>query len=79
MAEEKIVPYRMEVSKTALIVVDMQNDFVREGAPMSLPSCREIIPNAKRIIEACRNVKTMSANLKRMIPNSKRHSGGAAR
>jgi nicotinamidase-related amidase len=54
MNTEKYIPYKMEIDKTAVVVVDMQNDFVREGAPMSLPSCREAIPNAKRIIEACR-------------------------
>jgi len=52
--EQKQIPYKMEIHKTAVVVVDMQNDFVREGAPMSLPSCREAIPNAKRVIDACR-------------------------
>jgi len=47
----------MKIDKTAVIVVDMQNDFVREGAPMSLPSCRKVIPNAKRVIDACRGAK----------------------
>ncbi len=55
--EEGTIPYKMVVEKTAVIVVDMQNDFVREGAPMSLPSCREAIPNAKRVIDACRKAK----------------------
>lgn len=54
MEAQKQIPYSMEIDKTAVIVVDMQNDFVREEAPMSLPSCREAIPNAKRIIDACR-------------------------
>jgi nicotinamidase-related amidase len=54
MEGQKQIPYKMEIGKTAVIVVDMQNDFVRENAPMSLLSCREAIPNAKRIIDACR-------------------------
>lgn len=48
------VPYTLRRDRSALIVVDMQNDFVRQGAPMELPSCRAAIPNAKRIIDACR-------------------------
>ena len=57
MAEQKNVPYTMEIEKTAVLVVDMQNDFVRVGAPMSLQSCRDAIPYAKKIIDACREVK----------------------
>jgi len=37
---------------TALLVIDMINDFLKEGAPLEVPMGREIIPNiAKRIIE----------------------------
>lgn len=48
------VPFTLRRDEAALIVVDMQNDFVREGAPMELPSCRAAIPNARRVIDACR-------------------------
>jgi len=38
--------------KSALLVIDMINDFLKEGAPLEVPMGREIIPNiAKRIIE----------------------------
>jgi nicotinamidase-related amidase len=57
MAEQKDIPYTLEIKKTAVVVVDMQNDFVRVGAPMSLQSCRDAIPNAQRVLEACRKVK----------------------
>ncbi len=30
--------------KEALLIIDMLNDFVREGAPLEVPSTREIIP-----------------------------------
>jgi ureidoacrylate peracid hydrolase len=33
-----------EPSRTALIVVDMENDFVADGAPMETPAGREMIP-----------------------------------
>lgn len=32
-----------EVKKAALIIVDMQNDFIRDGAPLEVPGGREII------------------------------------
>lgn len=34
----------------ALVIVDMQNDFVREGAPMEVPDARETIPQHQRLI-----------------------------
>jgi nicotinamidase-related amidase len=34
----------------ALVVVDMQNDFVRVGAPMEVPDARETIPQQRRLI-----------------------------
>ncbi|MBJ7220784.1 MULTISPECIES: cysteine hydrolase family protein [unclassified Brenneria] len=31
------------IKKTALIIVDMQNDFIRDGAPLEVPGGRDII------------------------------------
>lgn len=39
----------------ALLIVDMQNDFVREGAPMEVPDARATIPHHQRLIAFCRN------------------------
>jgi len=58
------VPFKLDVGKAGLIVVDMQNDFVRVGAPMELPSCRAAIPNVKRVIDACRTAKVPIVYLK---------------
>jgi nicotinamidase-related amidase len=47
------MPYqvdRIDPSKTALIVVDMENDFVAPGAPMETPAGRAMLPNLKRAI-----------------------------
>jgi nicotinamidase-related amidase len=33
----------------ALIIIDMQNDFIAEGAPIECPGGRDIIPNIKRL------------------------------
>lgn len=38
----------------ALLIVDMQNDFVRKGAPMEVPDARATIPQHKRLIAFCR-------------------------
>jgi ureidoacrylate peracid hydrolase len=44
----------IEGSKTALIVVDMQNYFVDEAMPTSTPMAREIVPNINRLAEVVR-------------------------
>ena len=36
-------PFDIDPSRTALIVVDMQNDFVRVGAPLEVPDARATI------------------------------------
>ena len=51
------MPYRVDridPNTTALIVVDMQNDFVAPGAPMETPAGRAMLPNLKRVIAFCR-------------------------
>ena len=35
----------------ALLVIDMLNDFILEGAPLEVPGGRDIIPNIKREID----------------------------
>jgi nicotinamidase-related amidase len=37
-----------------LLIVDMQNDFVREGAPQEVPDARAIIPTVRNLIDAFR-------------------------
>ena len=39
---------------SALIIVDMQNDFVRVGAPLEVPTARDTIMNNKALIQAFR-------------------------
>jgi nicotinamidase-related amidase len=38
----------------ALIIVDMQNDFVREGAPLEVPEARATITHHQKLIASCR-------------------------
>jgi nicotinamidase-related amidase len=40
--------------KPALVIVDMQNDFVRLGAPMEVPDARATVPQHQRLIALCR-------------------------
>jgi nicotinamidase-related amidase len=51
------MPYRVDridPRRTALIVVDMENDFVAPGAPMETPAGRAMLPTLKRAITFCR-------------------------
>ncbi|QVQ51791.1 cysteine hydrolase [Spiractinospora alimapuensis] len=42
--------------RTALLVIDMQNDFVLPGAPMEVPAARETIPPQQRMLSVCREL-----------------------
>lgn len=42
------------MGKEALIIIDMLNDFVLEGAPLEVPDTRKIIPVIKKEIEKAR-------------------------
>ena len=42
------------MAKEALLVLDMLNDFVREGAPLEVPDNRKIIPAVRREIGRAR-------------------------
>lgn len=44
------VPPAQRVPAPALLVVDMQNDFVREGAPLEVPDARRTIAPIRRLI-----------------------------
>jgi nicotinamidase-related amidase len=43
--------FEVAPASTALVVVDMQNDFVRAGAPLEVPDARETIPANQRLLE----------------------------
>ncbi|MGQ9619204.1 MAG: cysteine hydrolase family protein [Candidatus Aminicenantia bacterium] len=44
--------------REALLIIDMLNDFVKEGAPLEVPDTRKIIPFIKKEIEEARNKGT---------------------
>ena len=45
---------RFDGSRTALLVVDMQNVWVKEGMPAYSPYCQGIVPNINRLADATR-------------------------
>jgi nicotinamidase-related amidase len=49
-------PFDIDPSHTALIVVDMQNDFVRVGAPLEVPDARATINPIRRTIDLFRRL-----------------------
>src|SRR3979411_2065863 len=45
----------IDPNKTAMIVVDMQNDFVAPGAAMETPAAREIVTKLAESLKICRD------------------------
>jgi nicotinamidase-related amidase len=43
--------FELDRARTALIIVDMQNDFVREGAPLEVPDARATLPQLLRLLD----------------------------
>jgi len=46
----------IDPKKTAMIVVDMQNDFVASGAVMETPAARAVVPKLVDALKICRDV-----------------------
>jgi len=49
--------WTIDRERTALLVIDMQNDFVREGAILEVPKIRSQIPKIKKLIATCRELE----------------------
>ena len=60
-----------ERDKTALVIVDMQNDFVREGAAMEVPDARKTLPAIKNLINMAR-AKEMPVIYTKFVAGPKR-------
>ena len=45
----------MDPARTALVVVDMQNDFVKEGGSLLVPDAEATIPAIKNLLNLARN------------------------
>jgi ureidoacrylate peracid hydrolase len=53
---DQYIPWEFQKDKVALLVIDMENDFVNKGAPMEVPMARKFLPNMQQILSACRSV-----------------------
>lgn len=58
--------------RTALLVVDMQNDFVEEGAPLEFPEGRAILPTLQKVLDAAR-----ARDMPVIYPTHVHRAGGA--
>jgi ureidoacrylate peracid hydrolase len=47
---------RLDPARTALVVIDMQNAFCKQGAPVEVPESRQIVPNINRLAEGLRQL-----------------------
>lgn len=47
-------PFALDPRRAALLIVDLQNDFVREGAPQEVAQARETLPAVRTLIDAVR-------------------------
>jgi nicotinamidase-related amidase len=45
----------IDPTRTAMIVADMQNDFVAAGAPMETPAARAVVPKLAEALTICRD------------------------
>jgi nicotinamidase-related amidase len=52
----KLEEFLRDPAKTALLVVDMQNDFVLPGAPVEVPGGVELIPIIADLASQCRDL-----------------------
>ncbi|GAB2970631.1 cysteine hydrolase [Amycolatopsis acidiphila] len=48
-------PWEIDPETCALLVIDMQNDFVLEGFPMEVPMARERLPAMRDVVTRCRD------------------------
>ena len=52
--------------KVALLVIDMENDFVEPGAPMQVQMAYNMVPNVQKLLETCREKKGQQLFILRM-------------
>ncbi|TPN88524.1 cysteine hydrolase [Mesorhizobium sp. CU2] len=54
MLEQADAPWSFDKERAALLVIDMQSDFVDEGAVMEVAMARLRVPVMRRVVELCR-------------------------
>ena len=53
---EEHVKWEFERNRCVLMVIDMQNDFVIDGAVMQVPEAKNQLPKIKKLIDRCRDL-----------------------
>ena len=48
-----MVRFDIRADKTALLIVDMQNAFVKQGSPLERVRARELVPRLNKLIQVC--------------------------
>lgn len=61
---------RLPSKETALVIVDMQNDFAHPNGKLFVKSSRDIVPNIRRLLESARRVGA------RVVYTKDSHSAG---
>lgn len=60
----------VDAEKTALLIVDMQNDFVKEGGKLVVPTAKDTIPIIRKLLELARqNGMTVAYTQDTHLPN----------
>ncbi len=57
----------IDLARTAHVVVDLQNGFMEEGAPVEVPVAREIVPNVNAISAAVREAGGVNVFLRMTV------------
>lgn len=66
-------PENLDLSRTAHLIVDLQNGFMEPGAPVEVPAAREIVGRVNRISHAMRAHGGLNVFLRMMLgPESQR-------
>jgi ureidoacrylate peracid hydrolase len=51
--------YAIDPRRTALLVIDAQKEYFKEGGPAYLPSARSVLGNIRTLIEAARKARAL--------------------
>jgi ureidoacrylate peracid hydrolase len=62
----------LDTAKTAHVIVDLQNGFVEEGAPVEVPTTREIFGQVNRISRAVRSAGGLNVFLRHTCDGSEK-------
>jgi len=60
----------LDLARTALIVVDLQNFFMQPGSPFEMPAARKIVPNVNSLLGAVRSAGGLAVFLRHTIDDA---------